>query len=349
MALNFESVFFGNSLISYLIAAGIFLASMIFFKLIKFVVLKRIQKIAKQTANKIDDFAVELLDSIGWPLYAIVALYLSLMLLNLPLLIFTIVKYAAIILGVWYLMRALMQLVDFVSSLVSKARQNRADEDTSMIGFLANFAKWLLWLFALLVFLHTIGVNITSIIAGLGIGGIAIAFALQNILSDIFASISIYFDKPFEIGDFIVIGNDSGVVERIGIKSTRIKTLKGQQLVVSNKELTSTRVDNYKRMEKRRVVFAIGLVYSTSAKQLARVPGIIKKLISKVEHAELSRVHFNGFGAYSLDFEIVYHVDTKDYGVYMDTHQEVLLQIKSEFEKQKLKFAYPTQSIFIEK
>jgi len=197
--------------------------------------------------------------------------------------------------------------------------------------------------------LSNFGYNISTLIAGLGIGGVAIALALQNILTDIFASFSIYFDKPFQTGDFIIVGNDLGVVKKIGIKTTRLQTLQGEELVISNKELTETRIHNYKKMQKRRIVFNFGLTYDTSSAKLKKVLQILKGIIDKIEIAELDRVHFNKFGDFSLNFEVVYYLASSDYNEYMDTQQAINLAIKEKFEKDGIKFAYPTQTVFVNK
>ena len=197
--------------------------------------------------------------------------------------------------------------------------------------------------------LSNLGYNVTTLVAGLGIGGLAIAFALQKVLEDIFSSVSIYFDKPFEIGDFIIVGEQMGVVKKIGIKSTRIQALQGEEIVISNRELTSVRIQNFKRMEKRRVAFSFGVLYSTSNAKLKKAIEMVKKIVEKAEHADLDRVHFKAFGSSSLDFEVVYYLKSRDYNVYMDTQQEINFAIKEAFEKEKIEFAYPTQTIHLAK
>jgi small-conductance mechanosensitive channel len=197
--------------------------------------------------------------------------------------------------------------------------------------------------------LSSLGYNISALLAGLGIGGIAVAFALQTILADIFASFSIYFDKPFRVGDYIVVGNDRGTVKHIGIKTTRIKSLEGPELVISNKELTSSRIHNYKKMEKRRISFTIGIVYETPLEKVKKAKEIIENVIKDQKMAELDRVHFARFGDFSLEFEIVYYMLSTDYKDYMDTQEKINLKIKEEFEKEGIEFAYPTQKIYLGK
>jgi small-conductance mechanosensitive channel len=197
-----------------------------------------------------------------------------------------------------------------------------------------------------LIIIASLGINITSFIAGIGIGGIAIAFALQNILEELFSSFSIYLDKPFKKGDFIKIGDDIGEVIDIGIKSTRIKTLNGQELIVPNKEITRTRINNFKRMEERRGVFTLLVEYSTPAKKLKTIPQKIIKIISKEKDARVDRVHFKEFGDSGLVFEIVFYVKTNNYKLFMDIQERINLQIKELFDKEKIKFAFPSRTLY---
>jgi small-conductance mechanosensitive channel len=200
-----------------------------------------------------------------------------------------------------------------------------------------------------LLFLSNIGVDVTPLLAGASIGGIAIAFALQNVLTDVFASFSIYFDKPFRVGDFITVGADSGTVKRIGIKTTRLQSLQGEELIISNKQLTESRINNFKRMDKRRGVFTFGVIYQTEIKKLEKIPKIITDIITKNKTAELDRVHFKSFGDSSLDYEVVYYVKSSDYRVFMDIQQEINLEIIHQFQKEGIEFAYPTKTVFLQK
>jgi len=180
----------------------------------------------------------------------------------------------------------------------------------------------------------------------LGIGGVAVAFALQNVLGDIFASISIYFDKPFKVGDFIIIGEDMGVVKKIGLKSTILESLWGQDIVVSNRELTTVRINNYRTMKKRRVVFTFGVLYETPTKKMEKIPKMVEDIFAKIKLLDLDRVHFKTFAASSLDYEVAFYVDTGEYKKYMDLRQEVNLALKQKFEEEGIEFAYPTQTLY---
>jgi small-conductance mechanosensitive channel len=209
--------------------------------------------------------------------------------------------------------------------------------------------KVLIWGVGITFLLDNLGFQISTVVAGLGIGGIAVALAAQTILGDLFSYFVIFFDRPFEIGDFIIIGEYMGSIEYIGIKTTRVRSLGGEQLVFSNADLTNARIRNYKRMERRRIVFKLGLVYQTSLDQIKEAPGIVKGVIENVGDTVFDRAHFSSFGNFSLDIEVVYYVLSGDYNKYMDIQQKINFAIKGEFEKRGIEFAYPTQTVFIEK
>jgi small-conductance mechanosensitive channel len=186
-----------------------------------------------------------------------------------------------------------------------------------------------------------------TLLTGLGIGGIAIALAAQAILGDLFSYFAIYFDKPFEVGDFVQVDDKAGVIEYIGIKTTRVRNLAGEQIVFSNKDLTNSRLHNFGRMEKRRVVFNLGVVYDTPIDKIKLIPETVKEIINQQENITFDRGHFTGFNNSSMNFEFVYYVLSADYNFYMSTHQTIYLAILRSFEKMNVKLAYPTQTLFL--
>ncbi|MDP2942472.1 MAG: mechanosensitive ion channel family protein, partial [Candidatus Omnitrophota bacterium] len=209
--------------------------------------------------------------------------------------------------------------------------------------------KVLIWGGAIILFLDNLGFKISAIIAGLGIGGVAVALAAQAILKDLFSYFSIIFDQPFKIGDFIIVGDLMGTIEYIGIKTTRIRSLGGEMLIFSNSDLTDSRLRNYRLMEKRRVVFKLGVVYETSRERLKEIPKIIENSIKNVKDTMFDRAHFFSYGDFSLIFEIVYYVVGADYNKYMDIQQEINFAIKEEFERKGIEFAFPTQTLYVNK
>jgi small-conductance mechanosensitive channel len=209
--------------------------------------------------------------------------------------------------------------------------------------------KVVVWGVGIAFLLDNLGFKISTVVAGLGIGGVAVALAAQAVLGDLFSYIAIQFDRPFEIGDFIIVGDKLGTIEHVGIKTTRIRSLGGEQLIFSNTDLTNSRVRNYKRMHKRRVVFKFGVIYQTSLEHMKEIPAIVTDIVKKVEDATFDRAHFCSYGDFSLDFEVVYYVIGSDYNKYMDIQQEINLAIMEEFTKRGIEFAYPTQTLFLNK
>ncbi|MDP2717839.1 MAG: mechanosensitive ion channel, partial [Candidatus Micrarchaeota archaeon] len=251
--------FLDNTGGQYADAVAIFVFSTTVFWLFRNIVLAGMHRLAKKTSTVYDDLVVEFIQSVKPPLYLVLSLFLAGKYLNLHSTLDKGLEYAAAFGILYYVVKGLNAIITHVKEIYVKKEQKTEDVvDTSMPDTLEAIAHLLVWIGALLLVLGNLGVDITAIIAGLGIGGLAVAIAAQSVLGDVFAAFSIYFDKPFKKGDFIIIGSDMGVVKHIGIKTTRIQALGGQELVVSNKELTESRVNNYKRMEKRRVVFAFG-------------------------------------------------------------------------------------------
>ena len=334
----------------FLIALLVFFAWLIALKIFREVVLGKLKRAAKKTKTEIDDVFIETIKNISPPFYFLVALYFGLKYLALPDFFGKIIDCLFILAIAIQVGRSLQIFIDYGVKKITKEKKEKVSlRDKRQIQIVALILKILLWSFVVLIILSNFGINITSLIAGLGIGGVAVAFALQNILTDIFSSFSIYFDKPFEEGDFIVVGNDKGVVKKIGIKSTRVQTLGGEELIVSNKELTETRIHNYKKMEKRRIVFSFGITYDTSAEKLKKIQSIVKEIIGNIDLAKLDRVHFKEFGDFSLNFEVVYYVLTSDYALYMDIQQEINLTLKERLETEGIEFAYPTYTVYVSK
>lgn len=331
-------------------ATGTFLLLTIFFWFIRKVFLVYLKALSKKTSITVDDALVRAIERIRSWVYIVVALYASLQFFVLPSIIDKITIGAFFFVLVWQVIEI---ATVFLKYAISRYLQNSTDEDgvvdpnaataSDMLTLIARIAFWSM---GILFVLSNLGIEITSLIAGLGIGGVAVAFALQGILSDLFASFSLYFDKPFRVGDFIVIGADSGNVEKIGIKTTRIRTLQGEELVVSNNELTSVRVQNFKKMKERRIVMRFGIVYETPPEQIKVIPEIVKGVFDSITGAYFDRTHFVSFGDSALIFEVVYFVESADFTDYLDAQQAFSFALLEEFASRNITFAYPTQTIY---
>ncbi len=213
-------------------------------------------------------------------------------------------------------------------------------------------SKAVVWAVIVLMLLDNLGVDVTALVAGLGIGGIAIGLAVQNILGDLFASLSIVLDKPFVTGDSLAVGDDIGTVEHIGLKSTRLRSLSGEQIVFANGDLLASRVRNYRRMAERRVAFGFGVTYGTARAELEAIPGLVREAVEQgspdLAPLRFGRAHFKAFGDSSLGFEVVYHVLDPDYDRYMDAQQAINLGLVAAFEEWGIEFAFPTRTLHVE-
>jgi small-conductance mechanosensitive channel len=215
------------------------------------------------------------------------------------------------------------------------------------IGALVFIGRLIVWTLVFVIALDNLGVDITALVTGLGIGGIAVALAVQNVLGDLLASLSIVLDKPFVVGDFLAVDDLLGSVEDVGLRTTRLRSLSGEQLVFSNTDLLKSRVRNFGRMYERRILFGIGVTYDTPREKLQRIPGILREAVESQEKVRFDRAHFKAFGPYSLDFEVVYYVTVPDYGAYMDVQQAVNFRIHERFEEAGIEFAFPTQTLHL--
>jgi small-conductance mechanosensitive channel len=340
--------FYNNSIKDYLLALVAFFATLGVLWVIKNRVITHMKKLALKTKTHVDDIVIGILDTVNWVFYVYLSFYIGTRFLVIrPPIVDRILFFFLLVVIVYYSGRAFQSLIDHLINI--HVEKKKTAGQASVVRFFGLVFKIGIWTVAILVVLSNLGIQITPLIAGLGVGGVAIAFALQNILEDLFSSISIYLDKPFKEGDFVVIGNDMGTIKHIGLKTTRIEALQGQEIVVSNRELTSVRINNYKQMKKRRIAFSLGVEYGTKYEKLKKVSEIIRKIISDVEHAEFDRAHFKEFGDFALIYEVVYYVDVPDYNVYMDVQQAINLGIKKAFEKEGIEFAYPTQTIYLRK
>lgn len=346
---NFE--IWGNNGRQYLEAMGAFVFFVILFKLFQAVFLFRMKKISQRTKTQADDFLVELAGNIKPPFYFVLSLYFAFNYLELS------EDFSKILLSVFgfvvvvQLVIISQKLIDYIVRKKILSSDKEIDKDKeAMLRLAGQLSKIVLWIFGGLLILSNLGIDITSLVAGLGIGGIAVALAAQGFLADIFASFSIFTDKPFKVGDFIEIGpEEKGTVERIGIKTTRLRTVQGQELVVANKRLTETTLQNYRRMKRRRVSFSFGVVYETELKKLREIPSLVATILEKQELVKTERVNFKKIADSSLVFEVVYVVADSSYKKFANIQQEINFQILEKFEEENIEIAYPTQTVHLNK
>lgn len=230
-----------------------------------------------------------------------------------------------------------------------KRRRSMAGDKAAIgsLGIISFLVNVVIWAMVLLLTLDNLGVNITALVAGLGIGGIAVALALQNVLGDLFASLSIALDQPFVVGDFLSVDEFLGSVEYIGIKSTRLRSLSGEQIIISNGDLLGSRVRNFGRMSERRVVFGIGVTYDTPVERLEELPKIIREIVTSQKDTRFDRAHFSKHGDWALEFETVYFVLSADFNRYMDIQQSINLELHRRLAAMGVEFAFPTRKVHL--
>jgi small-conductance mechanosensitive channel len=347
-----EFQLWGNGGWDYAQATLVFIGLMTAFKIFKLIILAYLFKLSQKTDNDVDDFAIRMVEELKPPFYLIIAFYIAIRPLNLNELVGKIVLGLFIIVLVFQAILIAQKVVDYIlEKKILKDIEDAEDAQNkrAVIRLLSKIFKIILWLIGALMILSNLGVDVSSLIAGLGVGGIAVAFALQGVLGDLFASFSIFIDQPFKVGDYVQAGTESGTVKKVGMKTSRIKTLNGEELVVVNTDIGSSRVHNFSRMEKRRVKYDIGVIYGTSSNKLKEIPKIIKKIVDKEKDVSFGRVRFTTFGESSLIFEVLYHINKSDFDLYLEIQEKINLAIYEEFEKNKIEFAFPTQTVHVNK
>lgn len=340
--------FFGNSISRYALVLVVFIALSIIARVVFKHVIARFSSGTGASPMRVDDLLFLVLRTIRPSFYTYLSLYVSLKLLNLSVAAERILDVVLLALLMYQIATVSKIIIGF---LVRKKMGGKGSEGQSRNAahLLSILAQVVIWAFGALMILSNFGINVSSLIAGLGIGGIAIAFALQNILSDLFSSFALHFDKPFVVGDFIVIGDKMGVVQKIGIKTTRIRALQGEEIVVSNQELATATIQNFKHMKERRIVFDFGVTYETPHEKVRAIPDIVKGIVEGEKLARFDRAHFKKFGDSALAFEVVYYLLSPEYEDYMDTQQNLNFRIMEVFANEGIEFAYPTQMLYTKK
>lgn len=341
-----DKVYYSNTVQDYLIVLAAVLLGIVLIKVFKGTILRKVKVWTDRTATKIDNYLVSTIDRFGIPTAYILLVYFALHYLTLSDKVEDILTIAITVAVTFLVIRFVSSTILLILHSYIKRQENGA-EKVKQVGGLMIIINIVIWAIGLLFFFDNMGYDVTAVVAGLGIGGIAVALAAQNILGDLFNYFVIFFDRPFEVGDFLIVDDKLGVVEYIGIKTTRIKSLSGEQLVFSNSDLTNSRIHNYKRMQRRRVLFRIGVIYQTPYSLLKEIPGVLRSIVEAQDKVEFDRAHFASYGDSSLDFEIVYYVLSSDYNIYMDIQQAINFGIYQQFEKMGVDIAYPTRTLYL--
>jgi len=343
-----NQTYFGNSVSAYLTAIAILAAGILLVKIIDKIVIKRLKRWAERTETTFDDFLIRGIEKNLVPLMYYLIFFFAVKTLTLNQRFEKLFETASVIIFTFFVLRSLNSLISyFLKSFV--IRSGGDDHKLKQLRGISTIISFIVWTLGFVFVLDNLGFRVSAVIAGLGIGGIAIALAAQAVLGDLFSFFVILFDRPFEIGDFITLADKSGTVEHVGIKTTRIRSLTGEQLIVSNTDLTNSRIHNFKRLEKRRVLFRLGVVYQTSTDKLKEIPEIVKNIIMSEPKTEFNRGHFAAYGDFSLIFEFVYFVLDQDYVQFMEVQHNINLKIYEEFGKRGIEFAYPTQTLYLNK
>jgi small-conductance mechanosensitive channel len=322
---------------------------------VTFLVLRRIQRvtvrrlgaIATRTSTHLDDLVVSLISRTNVLFILLISLWAASAALTLSAGTLTIV-HAALLVG--FIVQGGLWASRVLDFVLERAIVARPDFDPGLRTAVSAFrfiGRVAVWSAATLLVLSNLNVNVSTLIAGLGVGGIAIALAVQNVLGDLFASLSILLDRPFVVGEFIVIDSLAGTVEHVGLKTTRVRSLSGEQIVMSNGDLLKSRIHNYKKLAERRVLFSFGVTYDTGYEKLQRIPGMVREIVTGIDKTRFDRAHFKEYGDSSLNFEVVYFVLDPDYNIYMDIQQAINLAIYQRFGREGIEFAFPTHTLYL--
>jgi small-conductance mechanosensitive channel len=342
-----DQVLQANDAYDWTVCLAIILGVLLVIALARSWVSRFIRKLSARTATRADDIASGVVDATRLWLLAPLAFYAGALALDLPARIDRLFAAVALLGGT-------LQVAFWINRLIQGLLERRIarlkstdGESVTVLSLLAFAGRVLIWAVLLLVALDQIGFDITALVAGLGIGGVAVALAVQSVLGDLFASLSIVLDKPFVVGDFIVVDDLRGTVERVGIKTTRVRSLDGELMVFSNADLLKSRIRNFKRMLDRRVEFTIGVAYQTPLDKLRGVPQWLRDIVKAQQKVRFERAHFKHYAETAIVFEVVYHVLDADYNLYMDIQQTINLAIFERFARESVEFAYAARTLHL--
>ncbi|MFN4006642.1 MAG: mechanosensitive ion channel family protein [Chitinophagaceae bacterium] len=339
-----QQVYYGNTTLDYLLLLTGLLLIGLLLHLLKSFVITYLKKFTAKTTNELDDVLVSAIDKFIVPLGYLTINYLLINRLHMPAALDKTIDTLILIVWVYYAVRIVNHSLHY-SLVLYMRHKGESEQRITQVTSMLLIIKGIVWAIGFLLFISNLGVNVGAALTGLGIGGIAIALATQNIFADLFSYLVIFFDKPFEVGDAITINGNTGTVEKIGIKTSHVRSVDGQQLVIPNAEMVKSTIQNFKRLERRRVVFTVGVTYQTPHETLQQIPKLIEAIIVQQPHATFDRCHLRSLADSSINFETVYFIEAPDFKLMVETQHSVYLAIIEIFNKNNIQFAYPTRTI----
>ena len=309
---------------------------------------RRFSAIAERTQTPIDDAVVRVLSHTRWFFLLAISVYAAVPFVELADRVSEWVERgvllcAALQVGAW----ASASIRIGIEIWMASRPESAAGQSTTVATAIRFAFNAIVWGFVFVFALSNVGIEVSALLAGLGVGGIAVALALQNVLGDLFASVSIYLDRPFDIGDFIVLDDLKGTVEKVGLQSSRIRSLTGEEIIIPNRSLIDQRIKNMRRLPERRSIVKIGVTYDTAAGKLGRVPQLVAESVARAAPLKLERCHFVAYGDFSLVFEFAITIDTGDYVKFLDAQHALYLELHRVFESNEIEFAFPTQTLHL--
>ena len=344
-----DTIIFDNTVGQWGLAAAVFVLTLLILLLLKRLISKHLADYAERTHTYVDDILAAVVGHTKTVFILLVALWAGSLFLDLPPEVRMIRRIVVII--TWLIQIGLWSngVINYWIDTKAEEQPEDLDRATTLNAF-GMIAKTVIWVILVLLMLDNLpGVDVSTLIASLGVVGIAVALALQGILGDLFASLSIMLDKPFVIGDLIVVSDFQGEVEDIGMKSTRLRSPTGEEIVFSNTDLLESRIRNYRTLQRRRVLFTLSLTYQIPSDKLSQIPDIVRSVVESHAGTDFNHAYFKGFGDSALNFEVLYHVETKEFSVYREIMQAVNFDLFNRLEAEGIKFAYPTQTVYVEK
>lgn len=339
--------YFDNTVSDYLLALALLLGGGILIRWVfNRLILETLRRRLVESRLTTDDTLLRIAKQYLPPFLFLCLVYLIVGSLVLPNVLEQVLNVVVTIMATYLGINAISASVEYLLRVYLSRKLGDAGAMSSLTA-LSPMIRVVFWLIGVIFLLANLGLDVTSLVASLGVGGLAIGLAAQGILGDLFSYFSIILDRPFQIGDFIIVGEFMGVVEYVGIKTTRLRSLGGEQLVLANTDITGSRVRNYKRMQQRRIVFGLGVTYDTGLDQLEQIPKIIRSIFESMDNVRFDRAHFAAYGDFSLNFEVVYYVLSGDFNLYMDVQQHINLEIKKAFDVREIEFAFPTQVLYV--